>query len=165
MVSAARGILLRTNGVTTMKTNAFVFAVLAALTIPTFAHAGVLKDTGRLLGDEVQKHEDRQDLRQDKRDRRQDTKEFVKDLTHGNVGGAIQDLGDIHQDNREIRQDKRDLHEDRRDIRQDKRSLENDFWADRLRPSPGTGGSSSISLKTKSGCLPKRPDFTPPNVA
>jgi hypothetical protein len=31
-----------------MKTNAtYVFAVLAALTIPTIGHAGVLKDTGR----------------------------------------------------------------------------------------------------------------------
>ena len=128
MVSAARGILLRTNGVKTMKTNAtYVFAVLAALTIPTFAHAGVLKDTGRLIGDEVQKHEDKQDLRQDRRDRRQDSKEFVKDLTHGRIGEAVQDLGDIHQDNREIHQDKRDLREDRRDIRQDKRRLDNDF--------------------------------------
>src|SRR5260370_25228393 len=118
MVSAARGILLRTNGVKTMKTSAYVFAVLAALTIPTFAHAGVLKDTGRLIGDEVQKHEDRQDLRQDRKDRRQDSKEFVKDLIHGRIGEAVQDLGDIHHDNRDIHQDKRDLREDRRYIRQ-----------------------------------------------
>jgi hypothetical protein len=104
-----------------------VFAVLAALTIPTIGHAGVLKDTGRLIGDEVQRHEDRQELKDDRRTRRQDTKEFVKDLTHGRLGEAVQDLGDIHQDNRDIRQDKRDLHEDRRDIRNDKRRLDNDF--------------------------------------
>jgi hypothetical protein len=127
MVRRAGGILLRTNGVTTMKTNVYVLAALAAFAIPTIGHAGVLKDTGRLIGDEVQKHEDKQDLHQDKRDRRQDTKEFVKDLTHGNVGGAVQDLHDIHQDNRDIHQDRRDVHQDNRDIRHDERRLRNDF--------------------------------------
>jgi hypothetical protein len=110
-----------------MKTNAFVFAVLAALTIPAVAHAGVLKDTGRLIGDEVQKHEDRQELKDDRRARRQDTRELGRDLSHGNLIGAIQDLGDIHQDNKDVRQDRRDLRDDRRDIRQDERRLEKDF--------------------------------------
>jgi hypothetical protein len=110
-----------------MKTNAFVFAVLAAFALPTIGHAGVFKDTGRLIGDAIQKHEDKQDLRQDKRDSRQDTKAFVKDLNHGNIGGAIQDLGNIHQDNRDIRQDRRDVRDDNRDIRNDERRLRNDF--------------------------------------
>ena len=111
-----------------MKTNApYVFAVLAALTIPTVGHAGALRDAGRLIGDEVQRHEDRQELRQDTRERRQDAKGFVKDLSHGNIGGAILDVVDIHQDNRAIRQDRRELRDDRGDIRQDERRLEKDF--------------------------------------
>jgi hypothetical protein len=110
-----------------MKTNVYVLAVLAAFALPTIGNAGVLKDTGRLIGDVVQKHEDKQDLRQDKSDRRQDSKEFVKDLGHGNVGGALQDLHDIHQDNRDIRQDRRDVRQDNRDIRHDERRLRNDF--------------------------------------
>jgi hypothetical protein len=127
MVRCARGILLRINGITTMKTNVYVLAVLAAFALPTIGHAGVLKDTGRLIGDEVQKHEDKQDLRQDKREKREDHKEFVKDLSHGNFGGAVQELGDIHRDNRDINQDRRDVHQDNRDIRHDERRLGNDF--------------------------------------
>jgi hypothetical protein len=111
-----------------MKTNAtYVFAVFAALAIPTIANAGVLRDTGRLVVDEVQKHEDKQDLRQDRRERGQDTKEFVRDLSHGNIGGAIQEERDIHQDNRDIHQEHHDLVHDSRDVRKDERRLGNDF--------------------------------------
>jgi hypothetical protein len=112
-----------------MKRNAspYVIAVLAALSFPALGHAGALKDAGRLLGDEVQRHEDRQQLHEDRQTRRQDTKEFVRDVIHGNVGGAVDDLRNIHQDNRDVHQDRRDLADDRRDIHDDKRRLDRDF--------------------------------------
>jgi hypothetical protein len=109
-----------------MKTNVCMLAVLAAFA-PAIGHAGVLKDTGHLIGDEIQKHKDGRELNQNREEFRHDQNAAARDLEHRNFAGAAKELSEGRQEWRDMRHDNQHLSKDTTDIHQDEGRLRKDF--------------------------------------